>query len=163
MHGINGISQLPKINELIDKHLHESGTKWLEEKKRENEDRKISEPEYEAPRLGSYDYLNAPTFKNEARALFLGQLLHENPVIHESMHQLGFSGVANHAVDTYKYHETVHQRKQAQNQLKLWDDPEPKLTPPKKLTREQMRRDDYKPKNQDKKDRLDRIFGGWGR
>lgn len=163
MHGVNGLGQLPKLNELIDKHLHESGTKWLEEKKQENENRYIREPEYEAPRLGPYDYLKAPTFKNEARALFLGQLLHENPAIHESMHQLGFSGVANHAVDTYKYHEAVHQRKQAQSQLRLWDEPEPKLTPPKKLTREQMRRDDYRPKNSDKKDRLDRMFGGWGR
>lgn len=168
MHGPTGVTGMPDMNELVHKHLHEEGTKWVQNKRKENEDRYIVArrgPDFEdsVPKVHDYDYLKNPTFKNEARALFLGKLLHENPAVHESMHQLGFGTVASHAVDTYKYHEAVHQQKQTKNQLKLWDEPEPKLTPPKKLTREQMRRDDYKPKNNDRTDRLDRMFGGWGR
>ena len=168
MHGPTGIAEMPNVSELVQKHLHEEGTKWVQNKRKENEDRYIVArrgPNFEdsVPKVHDYDYLKTPTFKNEARALFLGKLLHENPAVHESMHQLGFGTVANHAVDTYKYHEAVHQQKQTQNQLKLWDEPEPKLTPPKKLTREQMRRDDYKPKKKDRNDRIETMFGGWGR
>lgn len=163
MHGPNGLSKMPSVDELIHKHLHEEGTKWVQNKRNENEDRYItarSGPDYEdtVKKVHDYDYLKTPTFKNEARALFLGQLLHENPDIHESMHELGFGTVANHAVDTYRYRDAVYNQKQNQNQLKLWDEPDPKLTPPKKLTREQMRRDDYKPKPKPRSERLESIF-----
>jgi len=165
MHGPKGIADMPDMNELVHKHLHEEGTKWVKNKREENErefwgDRGFDRPD--APKkVHDYDYLKTPTFKNQARALFLGKLLHENTAVHESMHSLGFGEIATHAVDTYKYHEAVHQQKQTQNQLKLWDEPDPKLTPPKKLTRQQMRRDDYRPKKKNEFDRLDRLFGGW--
>lgn len=168
MHGPKGIAGMPDMNELVHKHLHEEGTRWVQNKRNENEDRYITArrgPDFEdtVPKVHDYDYLKNQTFQKEARALYLGKLLHENPAVHESMHSLGFGEIAKHAVDTYKYHDAVHQQKQTQNQLKLWDEPEPKLTPPKKLTLQQMRRDDYKPKNKDRNDRLDRMFGGWGR
>lgn len=165
MHGPKGIAEMPDVSELVQKHLHEEGTKWVQNKRIENEleflsDRGFDRPDY-VKKVHDYDYLKTPTFKNKARALFLGQLLHENPEIHESMHDLGFGKIATHAVDTYKYHKAVHQQKQTENQLRLWDEPEPKLTPPKKLTLQEMRRDDYKPKKRN--DTLDRMFGGWGR
>jgi len=165
MHGPKGIAELPDVSKLVQKHLHEEGTKWVKEKRIENELEFLSDRGFDRPdapkKVHDYDYLKTPTFKNQARALFLGQLLHENPEIHESMHDLGFEKIATHAVDTYKYHEDVHQQKQTQNQLRLWDESEPKLTPPKKLTRQEMRRDDYKPKKKNEFDRLDRLFGGW--
>jgi len=165
MHGPKGIANMPDMNELVHKHLHEEGTKWVKNKREENErefwgDKSLYKPDT-VKQVGDYAYLKNQTFQKQARALFLGKLLHENTAVHESMHSLGFGEIATHAVDTYKYHEAVHQQKQTQNQLKLWDEPDPKLTPPKKLTLQQMRRDDYKPKKKNEFDRLDRLFGGW--
>jgi len=45
-----------------------------------------------------------PAYQSAARHLYLGQLVTENPAIHEQLHHLGLGEVANYSKDFYNHH-----------------------------------------------------------